>query len=333
MSARRVGWGMVWISAVAAALAQPGPVASRPSPQRYFLRVTADHVNLRTRADGNAMIVGQVDRDTVLEGRGIEFGWHRVVPPPGVFSLVSAQYVERSGPDRGVVRLRSGNLRVRAGSTVFAYDPLNCPVQKLLPDGAEVHIVGEQDGWLRITPPEGVFVYITDRYVQRISADEAARLRDRTAAAATRPATPITTRPRPAAASRPATQPAVAATGPATAPASRPALVTRPVEPTEPPQFRPFDATGELEAAFELPLGEFGLRYKLVAPFTRRVRAYIEIPPELKIDAPSLVGRYVGVRGEKVQPLTETLWLIRVRELTVLGDERSKAARGRTPRR
>lgn len=318
MSGRGVGFGVVLIAAAAAA--QPVPVASQPAGQPYFLRVTADHVNLRTRADGNAMIVGQVDRDTVLEGRGVEFGWHRVVPPQGVFSLVSARYVERTGPDRGVVRLRSGKLRVRAGSTVFAYDPLNCPVQTLLPSGAEVRIVGEQDGWLRIVPPQGVFVYITDRYVQRISEAEAVRLRRRSQPPPETQAAPAT-RPQATAASRPA----VAATQPATAPASRPALVTRPAEA---PQFRPFDATGELEAAFELPLGKYGLRYKLVAPFTRRVRAYIEIPAELKIDAPSLVGQYVGVRGEKLEQLTETLWLIQVRELTVLGDKGDNQPKG-----
>ncbi len=329
MSGRGIAFcvGLI-VSAASAAAGQGEPAASQPAARPYFLRVTADHVNLRTRADGNAMIVGQVDRDTVLEAHGVEFGWHRVVPPAGVFSLVSAQYVERTGPDRGVVRVRSGKLRVRAGSTVFSLDPLNCPVQTLLPAGAEVRIVGEQDGWLRVVPPEGVFVYITDRYVQRISPAEAARLRARhSAAPLTQPA--VATQPQREAASRPATRPAVATTQPASAPASRPAVVTRPAEV---PQFLPFDATGRLEVAFELPLGTTGLRYKLVAPFTRRVRAYIEIPPELKIDAPSLVGRYVGVRGEKVRQLTDSLWLWRVRELVALGDGQPREAGGGSAR-
>ncbi len=291
---------------------------TQPATTTYYLRVLGDHVRLRTRADGNAMIVAQVDRDTILEARGVEFGWHRVVPPEGVYSLVSARYVERSGPDRGVVRVRSGNLRVRAGSRVFAYDPLDCPVQTLLPNGTPVRILGEQDGWLRIVPPEGVFVYIADRYVERVSAQEARRLAARGVAVATQPATrpaaPKPARsPAPVAARGSSTRPAIATTRPVPGPVPQPA--GGPAE----PRFRPFDATGELEVAFELPVGGSGLRYKVVAPLTRRPRAYLEIPADLEIDAPRLVGEYVGVRGQRLRRLGAGLWLIRVRELVVLG--------------
>ena len=68
---------------------------TRPSEARYWLRVTADRVNLRSKGDLNSRIVGRVSRDDVLEAVGREYGWHQIVPPAGLFSLVSARYIER----------------------------------------------------------------------------------------------------------------------------------------------------------------------------------------------------------------------------------------------
>ncbi len=148
----------------------------------YWLRVTGDRVNVRSRPDTNSIVVAQVERGAVLEAEGEQFGWHRIRPPVGVYSLVSAAYVRRSGGgDTGVVAVASGTLRVRVGSTVQELDPLQAEVQTRLANGAAVQIVGEQDGWYQIVPPADVRVYITDEFVTRISAAEAQRLRSEAA--------------------------------------------------------------------------------------------------------------------------------------------------------
>ena len=165
------------------ALAQPaadgsdGQPSAQPADESYWLRVTGERVNLRSRPDVNSRIVGRVDSDEPLEAVGSEYGWHRVVPPSSVFSVVSTKYIERVGVDRGVVRVET-TLRVRVGSDVQPRDPLLSEVQTRLSRGAEVRIVGELDGeWLKIVPPAGVYVYISGDHVERVDADVASRLR------------------------------------------------------------------------------------------------------------------------------------------------------------
>lgn len=181
--------------AAAAPAVQTPPASSADQPQaahaaqsgtdRYWLRVTAERVNLRSHADLNSRIVGRVGLDDVLEGCGAhQDGWHRIVPPRGVFSLVATQYIERVGDDRGLVKVDT-SLRVRVGSDIQPRDPLRSEVQTRLRRDAEVRILGRlDDEWLKIAPPDGVYVYISADYVEQISADRADRLRAARAAPA-----------------------------------------------------------------------------------------------------------------------------------------------------
>jgi hypothetical protein len=142
-----------------------------------WLQVTADEVYIRSRADTNSLPVARVPRDTLLRAVGRDaYGWYRIQPPPGVFSFVSAEYVDRRGPDTGIVSVRSGTLRVRVGSLVRDVDPGQTEVQALLAGGTLVKILGEQGPWLRIAPPAGVYVYVAAQHVRTISAAEAARV-------------------------------------------------------------------------------------------------------------------------------------------------------------
>ena len=147
----------------------------------YWLRVTADRVNLRSRADANSRIVARAVRDDVLKGVGQEYGWFRVIPPPDVYSIVSADYIETVGENRGIVRVVT-TLRVRVGSDIQPRDPLLSEVQVRLPSGAEVRILGHlDDRWLKIAPPKDVYVYVFGDYVERIDEAEAQRLMNRPA--------------------------------------------------------------------------------------------------------------------------------------------------------
>ena len=158
--------------------------------QGGWLRVSANRVNIRSRPDVNSLAVARVGRDAVLRWIDAEFGWYRVLPPEGTFSYVSAEYVDRRGEAEGVVSTRSGALRVRMGSLLRDVDPAQSEVPARLARGTRVTIVGEQGGWLKITPPEGVYMYVSGDHVDRISEQVADRLRSvssRPAIAASRP--------------------------------------------------------------------------------------------------------------------------------------------------
>ena len=80
-----------------------------------------------------------------------------------------------------------------------------------------------------------------------------------------------------------------------------------------------FDARGILRPSFAVPIGDYGLRYKLEHTTSKKVTGYVEFPTELGIDVGSLVGKYIGVRGTKLRDKQSGTTIIRVEKLTVLG--------------
>lgn len=164
----------------AAAPVRPSTSESRASasPQSggYWIRTKGDEVNLRSRPDQNSAVVARVPRDAPLRAISEEYGWHKVLPPAGTFSYVNAEFVESKSDTEGVVSVRSGNLRVRVGSTVSNLAPDKNDVQVLLPAGTAVRILGKEGNWLKIEPPQGVYFYVSTQFTETISADFAARL-------------------------------------------------------------------------------------------------------------------------------------------------------------
>lgn len=153
-------------------VAQPLPAQPDPTPLAegaHWIRVTADQVHLRTRSDLNSLPVARLARDTVLKAVGGEYGWHKVEPPPGVFVMVSADYVRREGGDRGVVAITGGTLNVRAGSSAYPITPENSEVLTRLQRGAAVQILGEENGWLKIVPPDDVYFYVSSEFTAPIN--------------------------------------------------------------------------------------------------------------------------------------------------------------------
>lgn len=151
--------------------------ATEDAAETYWLKVTGDRVNLRSRPDTNCVVVDRLDAGTVLQARGAEFGWHAVVPPEGTFCYVSGEFIDKRSDTEGVVSVRAGNLRVRVGSLVQTIDPNSADVLALLPRGTRVEVLGSSGDWVRIAPPADVMFYIFGEHAVRISAEEAEELR------------------------------------------------------------------------------------------------------------------------------------------------------------
>ena len=401
-----VGAGLLLLAASASSPAQAQreerparppiqPPTTQPRWETYWLRVTAERVNLRSRPDANSLAVVRLKRDAVLRATGSEFGWHRVLPPEGVFSFVASRYIEQQSDGTGVVSVRSGTLRVRVGSLVFHVDPMQCEVQTRLPRGTTVQIIGRQDDWLKIVPPEGVYVYVSGRYAARVSDEVAARLGAvRSPASQPGGITPAasaagdkqrqaTTKPdlsgrwgqrlllAEAAIEAEARKPVLEQSWTAAIASLRPVAAQR-EEPTvarlaaawitrleerigdqvalraarelarrevrnkaqtqreleriqrarqKPTSRQAFDARGALLPSYLSGDEETPPRYRLVDPLTGRVQAYLEFPRPAGIDPQAYVGRYVGVRGERVRQASLGADVIRVSEIVVLGRE------------
>ncbi|MFQ5500975.1 MAG: SH3 domain-containing protein [Phycisphaerae bacterium] len=95
---------------------------------------------------------------------GEKLGWYRIAPPPNSFSYIDMSDVERSpGARHGIVK-RDG-VFVRAGSQLVTR---KSSTQMTLNKAARVEIIGEADGFYKITPPRGAFLHISKDYVKRV---------------------------------------------------------------------------------------------------------------------------------------------------------------------
>lgn len=329
--------------------------AESSTEMRFWLRVTGERVNIRSRADVNSRIVGHASAGDLVEATAEEYGWFRIVPPVGVHSLVASEFIDRVGGASGVVNVDT-SLRVRVGSDIQERDPELSEVQTRLQPGDEVQILGQlNEQWLKISPPADVRVYIWGEFTERVGDDEAARIRangpsakpaeaPKTAPvaaedAATKP--PITEKPaeptsqpapvviatpepvREITQAPPASQPApLRAVLPPPQPAPAPEAQIKQVTP-QPPKTeaiprRQFDARGVLQPSFDIEPGEYGLRYTLSDAVTHKRHAYIEIPPELGFKAPESVGNYVGVHGVWVEDPAAGVKVLRATHVAVL---------------
>jgi hypothetical protein len=126
--------------------------------------VNTDNVYVRSGASESDYPIIRLNRDARVVVVGAKQDWLKILPPEGTFCLVGKAWVDRRG-DGTVGRVREGvnnAVNVRVGST------LNNMVAKIVyrfKGGEDVRIVAEQDEWLKIAPPPGVFVYVHKKFV------------------------------------------------------------------------------------------------------------------------------------------------------------------------
>ncbi|MFN0136508.1 MAG: hypothetical protein ACKVS9_10390 [Phycisphaerae bacterium] len=146
---------------------EPAPVAS--TVETGFVRVTAREVNIRSRADVNSVPVMRIKRGSVLKTVGKEYGWFKILPPEGTYYYAAARYVERSGETAGTVRVSTTPLNIRVASQVMTVSPDTADVVGQAANGTPVEILGQDGEWLRIKPPVGIYCFINEDFVERVT--------------------------------------------------------------------------------------------------------------------------------------------------------------------
>jgi uncharacterized protein YgiM (DUF1202 family) len=155
----------------------------------YMGQITVETLNVRSGPSTNYYVVTRLPKGGYVRVVGEEAGWLAIAPPPGCFSLIAAQYVDRAADGKGVVNTE--NVRVRAGSTLSDH---NYAVQTKLAKGAAVKIIGPADEqFLKIEPPAGTKLWVSAEYVRRAPGAPG----DTGLAAATPPATETRSAPTP----------------------------------------------------------------------------------------------------------------------------------------
>ena len=139
----------------------------------YIGEVTGNDVHMRAGRGTQYYSCGKVNQGTRVKVIAAQFTWSRIVPPEGAFSWISSKYVrpDVTNPRIGIV---TGNsVRVYAGSADGS--PIHSQsVQLTLDEGEKVNLLGEEkDGYYRISPPSGAYLWISSEYVKPVvSTDE-----------------------------------------------------------------------------------------------------------------------------------------------------------------
>lgn len=127
--------------------------------------VTGNNVYIRSKGERTAYTCGKVGKSAVVVVVAREGDWLQIVPPEGVFSIISKNFVQRTADDWGTVT--GTPVHIRAGSSPnVGGTQRHDAIQGYLSEGHEVEIIGEGSDYYKIVPPGGAYVWISANYVR-----------------------------------------------------------------------------------------------------------------------------------------------------------------------
>jgi len=165
---------LVVLTVTCAFVAWSQTLAAEAESARYVGVVDGTNVYVRHNASMAAYPCTKVSRPQRVTVVGARDGWLMILPPPGVFSVISKEYVKANADGTSGV-VTGDRVWVRAGGDLRQTNFTG--LQKQLNTGDKVKILGEIDTWYKIVPPEGARFFISDRYVKRLEPEAPAAVR------------------------------------------------------------------------------------------------------------------------------------------------------------
>lgn len=105
----------------------------------------------------------KLDKGAKVTVVGMKMDWLKIVPPEGSFCYISKAFVDRNG-DGSAGKVNKDAVNVRAGSLL---NSLKVVPLCQLSIGMDVKILGVQDEYYKIAPPEGkAFVYVNKQFLE-----------------------------------------------------------------------------------------------------------------------------------------------------------------------
>ena len=125
--------------------------------------VNSNEVYVRSGPGENYYATIKLDKGAKVMVVGLKYDWLKIIPPDGSFSYVAKAFVEKRG-DGSTGQVTKPDLNVRAGSDLVA---IKTVVQTKLDENEDVTILGEQDEYFKIKPPEGAYLYVNKQFVDQ----------------------------------------------------------------------------------------------------------------------------------------------------------------------
>jgi hypothetical protein len=129
---------------------------------RWVGVVTGSGVQVRSAPSGTAYPTMRVGDGTQVIIAGLKGDWLKIEPPDGSYSLVPKSKVNRRGVNGTVGRTNDAAV-VKAGSQLMR---VKMGAQARLEPNTDVTILGEEDEYYKIKPPEGAYLFVNKKEVR-----------------------------------------------------------------------------------------------------------------------------------------------------------------------
>ncbi|MDB5172599.1 MAG: hypothetical protein JWN51_1372 [Phycisphaerales bacterium] len=131
----------------------------------FIGQINANNVIVRSAPREDAYPTLRLEKGTKVTVVGLKFKWLKIVPPEGSFAYVPQAYITRRGD--GKTGRADREILARTGS---ALNPLKTNTMGKVEAGQDVEILGVQDEYYKIKPPEGSYVYVNENLVEAVKA-------------------------------------------------------------------------------------------------------------------------------------------------------------------
>jgi uncharacterized protein YraI len=132
----------------------------------FLAEITGDDVYVRSGPGTQYYNCGKARKDEKVKVVGNKFSWLQIVAPAGSYSWISKQYVQIDPQNSTSGTVIGDAVRVYAGSDEV--QPMHSTSMQLkLNKGDKVTIVGEEkDGYCKIAPPEGAYLWVSSQHAK-----------------------------------------------------------------------------------------------------------------------------------------------------------------------
>jgi len=144
----------------------PGGAGMGEARGSYVAEAVGNDVYIRSGPGTNFYHCGKLYASDRVQVSKSQDGWSCIVPPPGSFSWIAAQYVSINlqNPTMGLVT--GDNVGVYAGSD-YVLPMHSTSKQVSLNRGQLVKLLGEEkDNYYKIVPPQGAYLWVSSQFLQ-----------------------------------------------------------------------------------------------------------------------------------------------------------------------
>ena len=132
----------------------------------FLAEITGDDVYIRSGQGTQYYNTGKARKGEKVKVVGSKFSWLQIVPPAGSYSWISKQYIQIDPQNNTSGMVMGEAVRVYAGSDEV--QPMHSTsMQVKLSKGDKITIVGEEkDGYCKIAPPEGAYLWVSSQHAK-----------------------------------------------------------------------------------------------------------------------------------------------------------------------